>query len=416
MNMPSDANLTFQYILNDKAKTSDTPNEGISKTTKCCSKLPETFWPQDCFAAVQARSTPAPGACRDLTLTVTAMADTVIVSPLPDLSQPDAVLNFLGTFPDMLANNPHQQTSGTYNIAATYCPPKGGILPDKNEVQLLVHGASYTKEYWMGGAWHGSDDYSWTKQANKAGYGTLAIDRLGNGASEHPDPLQVIQPTLQTEVLNVVAQKIKSGEITGCPSKVIYVGHSLGSILGTMLANKYPNSIDKLVLTGYTTDISNIAPAVATGQHLPAQNVEPARSSSLPQGYVTQSIESGRTVLGYAGGFDPSIPPLDFSTKGTFGLGELLGIGSATASNYQGPVFILTGDKDKVFCGNASCEPLIKAIALEFPQASTFGYFMPRNTGHDVNFHYTASESFAAVTKWLKVRIECLLFQETVKR
>ncbi|ERF72573.1 hypothetical protein EPUS_02855 [Endocarpon pusillum Z07020] len=350
------------------------------------------------------------------------MADTVIFSPLPDMSQPDgadAVMNFFGALPDILANNPHQQTSGTYNITATYCPPEGGILPDRNEVQLLVHGATYTKEYWMGGAWHGSDDYSWTKQANKAGYGTLAIDRLGNGASEHPDPLQVVQLTLQTEVLNVVAQKIQSGEITGSPSKVIYVGHSLGSILGTMLANRYPNSIDKLVLTGYTSDASNVAPTVVAGQYLPAQNVEPARFSSLPQGYSTQSIESGRTLLSYAGDFDPSIPPLDFCTKGTLGLGEILGVGSAPASIYQGPVFILTGDKDEPFCGtnpNAPCEPLIQATALEFPRASTFGYFMPRNTGHGLNFHYTASESFAAVTKWLNSESNASFLQETVKR
>ena len=158
------------------------------------------------LAAVQAHPTPTPGACKDLTLTITTTADTIVMSPLPDTS---ADLNFFGTIPDILANSPHQQTSGTYNIAATYCPPEGGIRPDRNEVQLLVHGASYTKEYWMGGAWHGSDDYSWTKQANKAGYGTLAIDRLGNGASEHPDPMQVVQLTLETEVLNVVAQKIK---------------------------------------------------------------------------------------------------------------------------------------------------------------------------------------------------------------
>ena len=172
-----------------------------------------------------------------------------------------------------------------------------------------------------------------------------------------------------------------------------------------MLAAKYPNSIDKLVLTGYTTDSSNAGAVVIAGQYLPAKNVEPARFGSLPQGYTTQSIESGRTFLSYAGGFDPSIPPLDFSTKSTLAIGESLGIGTVPVPNYQGPVFILTGDKDKPFCGtnpNAPCEPLIKATALEFPQASTFGYFMPRNTGHGLNFHYTAAKSFAALTKWLK--------------
>lgn len=356
------------------------------------------------LAGAQARPTPTSGACRDLRLTITTTADTIVMPPLPDLSQPGAVLNFFGTIPNIVANAPHNQTSGTYNTAATYCPPECGILPEKNEVQLLVHGATYTKEYWMGGAWHGTDAYSWTRYANKAGYGTLAVDRLGSGASEHPDPAQVVQLTLETEVLNIIAQKIKSGEITGRPSKVIYVGHSMGSTVGTMLAAKYPNSIDKLVLTGYTTDGSNTAAGVIAGQYLPAKDVEPARFGTLPQGYVTQSVESGRTLLSYAGGFDPSIPPLDFSTKGTSAIGEALGPGNVLVPNYQGPVFILTGDKDQPFCGsdpNASCEPLIKATASEFPQASTFGYFIPPNTGHGLNFHNMATDSFAAVTKWL---------------
>jgi pimeloyl-ACP methyl ester carboxylesterase len=356
------------------------------------------------LAYAQALSPTPPGLCQNLRLSITTTAETIVVPPLPNLSQPGAVLKFFGSIPDIVANAPRNQTKGTYDIAATYCPPKGGVTPKKNGVQLLVHGASYTKEYWMGGAWHGSNLYSWTKFANKAGFGTLAVDRLGNGASEHPDPAQVVQLTLEMEILNVIAQKIKTGEITGTPSKVFYVGHSMGATVGAMLAAKYPKSIDKLVLTGYTTDESNIPPVIAAGQYLPAKDVDPARFGTLSQGYVTQSVESGRTVLCYAGGFDPTIPPMDYATRATLTVGEALGLSSMQVPNYKGAVFVLTGDKDRPYCGTdpkISCETFIKTTAAQFPQASTFGFFIPPNTGHCLNFHYTAPRSFAAVAKWL---------------
>ena len=37
------------------------------------------------------------------------------------------------------------------------------------------------------------EQYSWVAAASKAGYPTLAIDRLGNGDSSHPDPLLTVQ-------------------------------------------------------------------------------------------------------------------------------------------------------------------------------------------------------------------------------
>src|SRR5436190_12355778 len=84
--------------------------------------------------------------CHDMTLPVTVAADTIVVPPLPDLSQPNALLGFFSTIPDIVANAPHTITNATFNIAATYCAPTANIVPERKEVQLLVHGASYTKD------------------------------------------------------------------------------------------------------------------------------------------------------------------------------------------------------------------------------------------------------------------------------
>jgi pimeloyl-ACP methyl ester carboxylesterase len=345
---------------------------------------------------------PAPsGGCQEMTFSITAVSDTIVMPPLPDLSQDHAVLAYFTSIPHIVATSQHTTTTGTYDIAATYCAPEGNS-PD--QVQLLVHGATATKEYWMGGAWNGSDIYSWTKYANDHGFATLAVDRLGNGLSAHPDPSQEVQLTVDVEILNVIAKKIKNGEITGTSSKVILVGHSRGSSVAAMMAAKYPDSIDKLVLTGYTANTSNFAAAAASSQYKPAKDVDPARFGTFPEGYLTESAESGIASFCYAGDYDPDIPLLDFATKGTIAVGEVLAPGAVPAPNYHGPVFILTGDKDKPFCGTdstAPCEPIIKASASDFPNARNFGYFMPKNTGHCLNFHHSANQSFEAVTDWL---------------
>lgn len=342
-----------------------------------------------------------------MTLTITASAETVVLPPLPDLNQSGAVLQLLGALPDILATAPLNVTGGTYSIAATYCPPRGGDLPHENDVQLLVHGATYTKEYWMAGAWRASRLYSWTQSANQAGFGTLAVDRLGNGQSDRPDPAQEVQGPLEVEILNAIAQKIKTGEITGTPSNVIFVGHSTGAIIGTLLATKYPDSIDKLVLTGYTTDSSAIITNIIASDFRPAKDVEPARFADLPQGYITQSVQAGRTLLAYAGKFDPAFPARDFATKDTIAAGSTLLFATAPAPipGYKGPVFVLTGDKDQPFCPdpNASCEPVIQATASQFPHASNFAYFIPKKTGHSLNFHFSAPISYAKVNRWLLV-------------
>ena len=354
-----------------------------------------------CLAAAallgHAKAVPPP--CQDMTFTLTVTANTIVLPPLPDISHPNDVLGYIAQLP---SNLPHTDTTGTYNISATYCAPNG-VSPD--QVQLLVHGSSYTKKYWMGGAWDGPNVNSWAKYANNNGFATLAVDLLGNGLSSHPDPLQEVQLPMDVEILKLIAQKIKNGDITGMPSKVIYVGHSMGSGVGTMLAATYPDSIDKLVLTGYTINPTNaFVIAANTGAYIPAKDADPARFGDLLPGYVTQSGLEGRIGLSYAGNYDPSIPPLDFATRGTTTVGEAIGLGTVPVPNYRGPVFVATGDLDGPFCGtdpNVSCEHIIQATAGNFPGASQFRYFMPSNTGHALPFHRSAHQSFEAVTDWL---------------
>src|SRR6266540_3880575 len=66
-------------------------------------------------------------------------------------------------------------------MGGTLCRPEGAPMP--HTVQLLVHGASYTRTVWD---WtQNPATYSYVQDAVNAGYATFAVDRLGHGESTH---------------------------------------------------------------------------------------------------------------------------------------------------------------------------------------------------------------------------------------
>ena len=98
---------------------------------------------------------------------------------------------------------------------------------------------------------------------------------------------------------------------------------------------------------------------------------------------------------------------MDYNNEDVVGLGELLSIGGGLkeAPAYTGPVFVVTGSADDVFCeaaqcGTGSASPQAMSGAL-FPKSSNFSYSEPIGTGHMINLHYTAQQSFAASHNFL---------------
>jgi hypothetical protein len=149
----------------------------------------------------------------------------------------------------------------SFNISARYCEPEVKIPSRASSIQFLVHGITYTKNYWsaLGFPGYDPDKYSWIQYASQRGYPTLSIDRVGYGNSSHPDPFGIDQIPMQTVVLNQIMQGLKAGDVVQRKfCKVIYVGHSLGSVLGKSVAAAYPDGADALVLTGYSAQISSV--------------------------------------------------------------------------------------------------------------------------------------------------------------
>lgn len=227
--------------------------------------------------------------------------------------------------------------------------------------------------------------------------------------------------SLQAEIAHKIITGLRAGTIQGPVAgkkftKVIYVGHSYGSIQGNAIAATYPSDVNAFVLTGYTGRFVEGLVPLAAGVAEPAQIVMP-RFASLPVGYLAQSVEQGRVYGLYTvdgvGGFDPKIAQYDFDNEGTVALGELatLFYGVTPANKFTGSVFVVTGKQDAIVCNNAvggaDClSPSNKLAEAKdfFPAAKDYSYIVPDKTGHSANLHYSSPDSFQKIQTYLALQ------------
>ena len=354
-----------------------------------------------------------PERCQDIMISVSVSAENVVVPTFGNLSEPGAVNALLAKAGTITKT---EVESGTFDISARYCPAEGATDEKAEVIELLIHGGSYTKEYWAGGNFPGFDgrEYSWIRYADKRRYATLSIDELGNGDSSHPDPSNVVQPALESETIHSIIGQLHAGKIgRKKDSKIVLVGHSFGSFTSARLAQNHPTDLAGLILTGYSHDLSGNVVLQNNFAYEPAFTVMPSRFGDLPQAYFAMSNASGRTdAFYYSGHYHPLISSLDFETEGTVPLGEPWGVTIDPVPAFTGPVLLCSGDHDAVVCGNntgGTCLPAdtstVASSKAFFPNAESFTYFLANESGHAINFHYTAQQTFRAVHDWIDENI-----------
>lgn len=360
--------------------------------------------------------------CIEVTIPVQVEAQNRIFQNLPDLLDASILLDST-TLLSIIEDDVFTSTpvSGSEVIAGEYCEPTSYDPKRANTLQLLVHGLTYTRDYWNGGVEHYQPaNYSWTEYALSQGYPTLAIDRIGNGLSSHPDPILILQAPYQTRAMHALIDLIRGGNTTQMPrafDSIVYVGHSFGSVLGDLVAREYPSDVDAMVLTGFSNTVLRSLPGVSLIAPIPAAVFDSQRFGTLPLGYVVSSSQSNRQATFLTRpiiDFDPEISKLDYEYQGTASVGEFItGFSGVTAaSNYSGKVFVLSGEHDEIFCGlgnpilgpancGTSAGGILKSTANLFPEAATYDFYPIPNTGHCLNFHYTAHDSYVRVHDWL---------------
>lgn len=73
--------------------------------------------------------------------------------------------------------------SGSYNLSSRYCPAAESPNKKEDVLQLLVHGASFSKVMWDFP--YQRERYSWVRRMNQEGYSTFAVDLVGVCTSGH---------------------------------------------------------------------------------------------------------------------------------------------------------------------------------------------------------------------------------------
>jgi pimeloyl-ACP methyl ester carboxylesterase len=279
--------------------------------------------------------------------------------------------------------------SQTGSVTGTLCTP-----PDASTVQLLVHGYGYNRWYWE--LPYQLATYSYVRAANRAGYATLAIDRPGAGASIHP-PSLFDTSWMQIRVLHELVQALRHGTFGNTFTKVVIVGHSLGSLLAATEAGVY-DDVDALVTTGFThfANYPNVL-ADVIAQSEPADG--DSRWANLDPLYFTAGPGT-RVAFHNITNTDPAVLQLeDGILQDTTSLTQV-----ATAATYSFnnadrdlniPVLDELGDHDQLFCGlgTADCTHATTVLACERPwygpQASVHAAVI-HGSGHDIQLERTA--------------------------
>ncbi|CRK42927.1 hypothetical protein BN1708_008918 [Verticillium longisporum] len=278
---------------------------------------------------------------------------------------------------------------GDYEMSARICDPPPGV-ERKDTLQLLMHGATFNKHMWDFP--YKPETHSWVRYMANSGYTTLAIDYIGCGNSSHPDGLFDVQTELFVQTTHQIVQSIRTENLLGQSfSKISLVGFSIGAIVASAVADKFPEDADSLVLLGITWDREWLYPAFLAGLQTTASVVDPARWGDRDPFYQTQPTLQARRVACFFGDFEEEAALTDFETRDLDSLGMAITFSFhlVEAPKYEGHVFLGIGDHDSTFCPR-KCGSQPYGVYDQFPLASEHVVKVYKDTGHALLYHRTA--------------------------
>ncbi|ESZ98065.1 hypothetical protein SBOR_1596 [Sclerotinia borealis F-4128] len=297
----------------------------------------------------------------------------------------------------------------TFQIDATYCVPTSNS--SAKTIQILTHGIGLDKSYW-----DISPGYSYVDAAAVAGYATLAYNRLGVGGSDHPDPLQIVQASIDVEIQHGLTSLIWQGWLNKNFKSVIGVGHSYGSIIQLAQNAKYPNDVNGTVLTGFVNDVASLSYTIAANNPAVAAINNPKLWGNLSYGYVVHDTAISIQLPFFRA---PYFPESTFNhqvaQKQTYTIGQQFTLPTiySTAPKFTGPVDIVIGRYDFPFCKGMCNHPIDLAAAtipVLYPAANAKSEsFVVPDSGHLINAHYRAGAQFDHINGFLVVALSATL-------
>ncbi|MFI5936450.1 alpha/beta hydrolase [Actinoplanes sp. NPDC051494] len=269
-------------------------------------------------------------------------------------------------------------------------------------VQLLVPGGTYDHHYW-----DLSPRYSYVAAATSAGFATFSVDRVGSGTSSHP-PSGIMSNHAEAVALHDVVTALRSGTL-GRFRSVIWVGHSLGSIIGAFEISRY-HDVDAFIATGMLHEINTDYFAETAGSVQPA-NQDPAFAGlGLDDGYTT-TRPGVRSQFYAPGTVTPGVLAAEERTKSfqpALDFAEVAALLTPAAPELSAtrdigvPVLVVGGQDDRTYCGPgfADCTNSATVLAHEAPYYQHVRVVVVPRTGHSLGLSTTAGYTYRKMLAW----------------
>jgi alpha-beta hydrolase superfamily lysophospholipase len=286
-----------------------------------------------------------------------------------------------------------------------------GTLSWKNQlnartIQVLVPGYTYGRRYWDFP--HRPDKYSYVRAAAEAGYATLALDRIGTGASSHPPPA-ILTLDVHVAALAAVVAALRGGRVADTMSnRIVTVGHSLGSaIVAAHAVSAAKDSgvepVDGSILTGFSHLPLPGTPLFFMTATWPVRTTR--SGERLPAGYRT-TIPGARRMLYAPGPSERDVLVADERLKETTAnvrevVGRSLPLVYRTRA-LGGPLLIITGSRDTVVCGRPAWMRLERRF---FAPRADVSIVSVRGFGHCLNTSPDAIRVFSSMIEWCHSRV-----------
>lgn len=283
-------------------------------------------------------------------------------------------------------------------MSGRLCVPDGA-----RAVQVLVPGGTYNGGYWD--IAHTPEIRSFRLAMNRAGYATLAVDRLGTGASSKP-PSAMVTALTQAEALHRVV-----GALRPRFEKVVLGGHSIGAAMAMIEAGNH-RDVDGVLVTGMTHRMNLLTVVPVLADMIPAPLDPRLGGRGLDPGYLTTSPGTRYSAFHRPG---PLIGPAvadDESTKDVFATTEavdtllMTNVVIPATRRIDVPVMIALGE-DTHFCGAplgsdcSSPEALRRSEAPFFSEAARLHTYLLKGYGHSLNYAPNAPDYHRAVVDWM---------------
>lgn len=294
-------------------------------------------------------------------------------------------------------------TPQTDRVYGELCSPStsGSVL------QILVHGITYDHHYWDFPGFAGR--YSYADYMNKAGYPTLALDRIGSGRSSHPLSAAVTVSS-NARVLHQVVQAARSGQIPGGPyDSIVLVGHSYGTLTSELAAATY-HDVDGVIGTGWLHLPGVVQTAGLASRLLPAGLDPKFPELLLDPGYLT-SRPGTRSFFYQTGNYDPAVLAADEALKQTATVTEFATFAEpaliGSTNSIRVPTLLIVGEHDVFFCGElredcSTSERVQQSQAPYWSDEAQLRTHVQPGAGHDVALELNNHDGFDAQLAWLR--------------